>query len=166
MADSIYSLNKVMLIGNVGREPEMRFTPSGVPTTSFSVATSRRRRSPDGEYTDVTDWHNVVTWEKLAERMNELLTKGSKVYVEGRIETRSWEGQDGQKRFRTEIIAQDVKLLSPRGQRGGGEMGDDMNGYGRQSDEPVPMNGRQRAPKPAYAAGGGDDEDGAEDLPF
>src|SRR5947209_17755588 len=113
-------LNKVILIGNVGRAPEMRFTASGLPITTFSVATSRRRRSPDGEFSDETEWHSIVAWEKLAERLNEQLQKGTKVYVEGRIQTRSWEGQDGQKRYRTEIIANQVLTLSPRPRDGMG----------------------------------------------
>jgi len=147
MADSNYSLNKVMLIGNVGRAPEMRFTPSGVPTTSFSVATERRVKSPEGDWSSTADWHNIVTWEKLAERMNELLTKGSKVYIEGRIQTRSWQAQDGTKQFRTEIVANDVKLLTPRNNREGGS----MNGV------PAGMHDDM---------GPGQDSDSAEDLPF
>ncbi len=113
-----YSLNKVMLIGNVGRPPEMRFTASGIPTTQFSVATSRNRKTPEGEWVEETEWHNIVTWREQAERLNEQLQKGMKVYVEGRIQTRSWEGQDGQKRYRTEIIADQVMILTPRSRDG------------------------------------------------
>lgn len=114
------SLNKVMLIGNVGKAPEMRFTASGMPTTQFSVATSRRRRTPDNEWVDETEWHNIVLWDKLAERANEYVQKGTKIYIEGRLQTRSWEAQDGQKRYRTEIIANDFQLLSPRNRDGQG----------------------------------------------
>ena len=107
-------LNKVMIIGNVGRDPEMRYTPSGSAVTSFSVAVSRRWTTPDNQQRDETEWFNVVAWDKLAETCNQLITKGRKVYIEGRLQTRSWEGQDGQKRYRTEVIAQTMLLLDPR----------------------------------------------------
>lgn len=121
------SLNKVMLIGNVGRDPEMRYTQSGEPITTFSLATNRRTRGPDGQAHDDTEWHNIVAWGKLAEQCNEYLTKGRKVYIEGRIQNRSWDGQDGQKRFRTEIVANTMQMLDqrPRDDGGpGGERGD------------------------------------------
>ncbi|MCL5961262.1 MAG: single-stranded DNA-binding protein [Chloroflexi bacterium] len=107
-------LNKVMVIGNVGREPEMRYTQTGVPVTSFSVASSRRWTTPEGEQREETEWFNVVTWNKLAETASRYVSKGSKVYIEGRLQTRSWEGQDGQKRYRTEIVAQTMILLDSR----------------------------------------------------
>jgi len=105
------SLNKVMIIGNLGQDPEMRFTPAGNPVTSFSVAVNRVFKGPEGERKEETEWFNVVTWNNLAENCNRFLTKGQKVYVEGRLHSRSWEGQDGQKRFRTEIIANNVIFL-------------------------------------------------------
>ncbi|MGQ9677548.1 MAG: single-stranded DNA-binding protein [Chloroflexota bacterium] len=109
------SLNKVMIIGNVGRLPEMRYTPNGNPVTTFTVATNRRWLTPEGEPREETEWFNVVTWNKLAETCNQLITsKGIKVYVEGRLQTRSWEGQDGQKRTRTEVVAGSVILLDSR----------------------------------------------------
>src|SRR2546428_9860018 len=111
-------LNKVMLIGNVGRDPEMRYTPSGSAVTSFSVAVSRRWTTPENEVRDETEWFSVVAWDKLAETCNQLITKGRKVYVEGRLQTRSWEGQDGQKRYRTEVIASAMQLLDSRPQPG------------------------------------------------
>jgi single-strand DNA-binding protein len=98
-------LNKVMLIGNVGKDPEMRFTANGSAVTTFSVAANRNYRRPDGEWEKETEWFDVVTWNQLAERCSQNLQKGSRVYVEGRLHTRSWEGQDGQRRFRTEVIA-------------------------------------------------------------
>jgi len=107
------SLNKVMIIGNVGRDPELRYTPSGVPTATFSVAVNRRWNGPDGEAHEETEWFNVVTWTKLAERCVEMVTKGRKVYVEGRLQTRSWE-RDGVKHYRTEVIANTVTLLDSR----------------------------------------------------
>ena len=101
-------LNKVMLIGNIGKDPEMRFTANGSAVTTFSVATNRNFKRPDGEWEKETDWFDVVTWAQLAERCSQNLQKGSRVYVEGRLHTRSWEGQDGQRRYRTEIIANTV----------------------------------------------------------
>ena len=94
-------LNKVMIIGNLGRDPEMRYTPSGKPVTSFSVAVSRSYTKPEGERVETTDWFNVVAWGRLAEICSQFLVKGSLVYVEGRLETRSWEDENRQKHFRT-----------------------------------------------------------------
>jgi single-strand DNA-binding protein len=100
----------------------MRYTPNGKPVTSFSVAVSRSWMKPEGERTETTDWFNVVAWGRLAEICSQYLTKGSMVYVEGRLETRSWEGENGQKHFRTEIVAGDVNILDRRG-RGTEEAG-------------------------------------------
>lgn len=108
------SLNKVMIIGNLGNDPEMRFTPSGDPVTTFNVATNRVYNSPDGERKEETDWFSVVAWRRLAETCNQYLSKGQKVYCEGRLHTRSWDGQDGQKHFRTEIIANQVIFLDKK----------------------------------------------------
>ncbi|HZQ97269.1 MAG TPA: single-stranded DNA-binding protein [Chloroflexota bacterium] len=113
-------LNKVMIIGNVGRDPEMRYTPSGSAVTSFSVAVSRRWTTPENEVRDETEWFNVVAWNKLAETCNSLITKGRKVYIEGRLQTRSWEGPDGQKKYRTELIASTMLLLDSRPREAGG----------------------------------------------
>ena len=112
-------LNKVMIIGNVGRDPEMRYTPGGSAVTSFSVAVSRRWTTPENEVRDETEWFNVVAWNKLAETCNSLITKGRKVYIEGRLQTRSWEGTDGQKKYRTEVIASTMLLLDSRPREGG-----------------------------------------------
>jgi single-strand DNA-binding protein len=109
------SLNKVMIIGNLGSEPEMRFTPGGNPVTSFNVATNRTYNTPDGERKEETEWFRIVTWSRLAETCNQILTKGQRVYVEGRLHTRSWEGQDGQKHSRTEVIANRVLFLDKKG---------------------------------------------------
>ena len=105
------SLNKVMIIGNVGGDPEMRFTPNGHPVTSFRVATNWVYTTPEGERKQETEWFSVVTWNRLAEQCNQFLTKGRLVYVEGRLRTRAWEGQDGQKRYRSEVIASRVTFL-------------------------------------------------------
>ena len=110
------SLNKVMIIGNVGSEPEMRFIASGKPVTTFSVATNRVYSSADGERKEETEWFNVVVWNKLAELCNQFLGKGRLVYVEGRLRTRSWDGQDGQKHYRTELIGEQVTFLDKSGQ--------------------------------------------------
>jgi len=107
----MFSLNKVMIIGNVGTEPEMRFTPNGNPVTSFRVATNRVYTTPEGERKQETEWFGVVSWNRLAENCNQFLTKGRLVYVEGRLHTRTWESQDGQKRSRAEIIANQVLFL-------------------------------------------------------
>ena len=109
------SLNKVMLIGNVGNDPEMRFTPSGSPVTSFRIATNRVFSTPEGEKKQETDWFTVVAWNKLAEQCNQFLNKGKLVYVEGRLRNRSWDGTDGQKHFRTEVIASRVTFLDRQG---------------------------------------------------
>jgi single-strand DNA-binding protein len=107
-----------MLIGRLTRDPEMRYTPSGQPVTSFSIATNRYASGPDGERREFTDYHNVVAWNigkrNLAELVANYLKKGSLVYVEGRLQTRTWEGQDGQKRRATEVVANDVQFLETR----------------------------------------------------
>jgi len=113
------SLNKVMLMGRLTKDPEMRYTPSGQPVTSFSIATNRYSSGADGERKEFTDYHNIVAWNigkrNLAQQVADYLRKGSLVYVEGRLQTRSWEGQDGQKRRATEVVANDVQFLEPRG---------------------------------------------------
>jgi single-strand DNA-binding protein len=122
-------LNKVQIIGNLGRDPEMRYTPNGKPVTSFTVAVSRSWVKQEGERMErmeKTEWFNVVAWERLAEICNQYLVKGSPVYVEGRLETRSWEAENGQKHFRTEIIANEVIILDRRGRTGEEELGEAM----------------------------------------
>jgi single-strand DNA-binding protein len=98
-------LNKVLIIGHVGREPEMRHTPKGRPVTSFSVATNHSWTSAEGERHEETEWFNVVAWGNLAEVCKSQLTKGQQIYIEGRLQTRGWEDQSGKKHFRTEIVA-------------------------------------------------------------
>jgi single-strand DNA-binding protein len=109
-------LNKVMIIGHVGREPEMRYTPSGRPVTSFSVATSRSWTSAEGERREETEWFNVVAWGNLAEICKSHLSKSQQVYVEGRLQTRGWEDENGKKHFRTELVANEMILLGDRRQ--------------------------------------------------
>lgn len=107
-------LNKVMVIGHLGRDPEMRYTPSGRPVTTFSVATSRSWHSADGERHEETEWFNVVAWGSLAEICNQHLRKGQQVYVEGRLQTRRWEDGDGNKHFTTELVAKEMIMLGDR----------------------------------------------------
>jgi len=107
-------LNKVMIIGQLGRDPEMRYTPSGRPVTSFSVATTRSWTSSEGDRREETEWFNVVAWGNLAEICKQYLRKGQPVYVEGRLQTRGWEDQEGKKHFRTELVANEVIILSER----------------------------------------------------
>ncbi|MDE3095141.1 MAG: single-stranded DNA-binding protein [Chloroflexota bacterium] len=104
-------LNKVMLIGNVGKDPEMRYTANGSAVTTFSLACNRTFTGADGERREETDWFDIVTWTKLAELCSQFLQKGRQAYVEGRLHTRSWEGPDGQKRYKTEVVAQTVLFL-------------------------------------------------------
>ena len=108
------SVNKVILIGNLGRDAETKFTPSGVPRTTFSIATSRRWKDQQtGEWREETDWHNVVLWRQ--ENLANYLTKGKQIYVEGRLQTRSYDDRDGNKRYMTEVVADNVILLGGRG---------------------------------------------------
>jgi single-strand DNA-binding protein len=129
------SLNKVMVIGNLGTDPEMRFTPNGNPVTSFRIASSRTYTAPDGERKQETEWFTVVTWSKLAEQCNQFLSKGRRAYVEGRLRTRSWEGQDGQKRFTTEIVANRVIFLDRPGTAPLPEEGEEAIGEDVQPEE-------------------------------
>jgi single-strand DNA-binding protein len=114
-------LNKVMLIGNVGKDPEMRYTANGSDVTTFSLAVNRNFQSTEGERREETDWFEIVTWNKLAELCSQFLQKGRQAYVEGRLHTRSWEGQDGQKKYRTEVVAQTVLFLGSAPGSGGGQ---------------------------------------------
>lgn len=107
-------LNKVMIIGHLGRDPEMRYTPSGRPVTTFSVATSRSWHSADGERHEETEWFNVVTWGSLAEICNQYLRKGQQVYIEGRLQTRRWDDAEGNKHFTTELVAKEMIMLGER----------------------------------------------------
>ena len=104
-------INKVILVGRLGRDPELRYTPSGTAVANFSVATDERWSNAGGEAQSRTEWHNIVVWSKLAEICNQYLTKGRLVFIEGRIQTRDWEDKDGNKRRTTEIVASDMKML-------------------------------------------------------
>jgi single-strand DNA-binding protein len=108
-------VNKVILVGNLGRDPELRSTPSGQQVASFSLATNRRWRDRDGNRQEQTEWHNIVCWGRQAEVAGQYLTKGKQIYVEGRLQTRSWEDrQSGEKRYRTEIVCDNFQMLGQR----------------------------------------------------
>lgn len=111
---SMASLNKVMIIGNLGKDPEIRTTPSGQTVATFSVATSEKFKNKSGEQEERTEWHNIVLWGKLAEIAGQYLTKGKTVYIEGRVQTRKWEGKDGQDRYTTEIVGDKMQMLGGR----------------------------------------------------
>ena len=117
------SLNKVMLIGNLTRDPEMRYTPAGTAVCTFGVATNRQWTTESGEKKEDAEFHNIVAWNKLAEICAQLLKKGRKVYVEGRLQTRSWQGQDGTQKQRTEVVINDMVILDKKTEDvGGGEI--------------------------------------------
>jgi len=110
-------VNKVILIGNLGRDPELRYTPSGVPVATFTVATTEEWRDKNtGEKQEHTEWHRIVAWRRLGEICGEYLHKGSKVYIEGKLRTRAWEDRDGNTRYTTEIVAQTLQILTPKGE--------------------------------------------------
>lgn len=106
--------NLVILIGNLGADPELKYTQSGSPVATLSLATTERRKGQDGQVQELTEWHRVICWQRLAEICGEYLAKGSKVYIEGRLQTRKWRDQHGQDRYTTEIIAREMKMLSHR----------------------------------------------------
>jgi single-strand DNA-binding protein len=111
------SVNKVILLGNVGKDPEVKFLPSGLPVANLTLATSDRFKDKAGEWQDRTEWHNLTAYQRVAEIIRDYVKKGNKLYVEGRIQTRSWDDQaSGQKKYRTEIIVNDIVLLSGRGE--------------------------------------------------
>jgi single-strand DNA-binding protein len=107
-------LNKVLIIGRLGKDPEMRYTPGGSPVTTFSVAAGRQWKDGNGELHEETEWFNVVTWNKLAEICHEHLRKASRVYIEGRLQTRQWQDQEGASHYRTEVVASDMIMLDSR----------------------------------------------------
>jgi single-strand DNA-binding protein len=165
------SLNKVMLIGNVGRDPEMRYTANGTAQTSFSIAVNRNFRGPDGEWKEETEWFNIVAWRDLAERLSQNVVKGRQVYVEGRLQTRTWDDDQGVKHYRTEVIANSVLLLGPRERGAEGGDGEDFGaggggGYGGRSGGGGGFGrGGGRAGGGFRGGGGGGDVD-PDDLPF
>ena len=145
------SVNKVILIGNLGKDPELRYTPGGAAVTNFSIATNERWKDKSGQSQERTEWHNIVLWGRLAEIANDYLKKGSPVYIEGRLQTRSWEDRDGNKRYTTEVVGNQMQMLG-RAEGGGG---------GRESGPPEGGVGPGPAPEGDSGADKVDD-----DLPF
>ena len=149
------SLNKVMLIGNLGKDAETRHTPSGTAVTNFSLATTSRFKDQMGEWRDRTEWHDIVLWR--AENVAPYLKKGKKVFIEGRLQTRSWEGQDGQKRYRTEVVCDPFGLVLLGGRDGpadGGQGGYRQSGrYGQRSQGGFDQGGQGDGS--GYGQGGG-----------
>ena len=117
------SVNKAIIVGNLGRDPEVRYTQAGQAVCNFSVATNERWRDKSGNDQEQTEWHRVVTWGKLAEICGEHLAKGRTVYVEGRLQTREWTDKQGEKKFSTEVVARDVQFLDRGGRQGGADRG-------------------------------------------
>ena len=159
--------NKMIAIGNVGRDPEMRYTPNGNAVTSFSVATGRTYTTRDGERREETEWFTVTAWNRLAETCNQYVVKGMRVYVEGRLKSDSWVGNDGQTRFRNEIVANEVKFLNRPQQSGGyGEPGSG-GGYGGGGDYGGGGGGYGAGGDYGYGGDMPSDEPGnADDLPW
>lgn len=112
------SVNKVILVGNLGKDPELRYTPSGAAVATFSLATTERFKGKDGQMQEKTEWHNIVVWRQLAEICGKYLHKGKQIYVEGRIQTRSYDDRDGNKRYITEIVADQMQMLGRAGEEG------------------------------------------------
>lgn len=117
---SVRSLNKVQLIGNLTKDPELRYTTAGTPVATFGVATNKSWKDQDGNTKEVAEFHNIVAWNKMAEICQQLLAKGMKVYIEGSLSTRSWEADDGSTRYKTEIRVDDMILLDSKGRQGAG----------------------------------------------
>ncbi|NLW32277.1 MAG: single-stranded DNA-binding protein [Fibrobacter sp.] len=133
-------INKAILIGNLGKDPELRYTPAGQPVASFTLATTERWTDRNGQRQDRTEWHNIVAWGKLAELVNQYLKKGRSAYVEGRITTRSWDDRDGNKKYRTEIVANQIQFLGSGSSSNGADydsvLENNNSGINQQGSEP------------------------------
>jgi single-strand DNA-binding protein len=138
------SLNKVMLIGNLGKDPEVRYTTSGTAVASFSLATSEKFKNKTGEWEERTEWHNVTLWGRLAEIAGEYLAKGKTVYIEGRLQTRKWQDRDGRDRYTTEVVADKMQMLSGRGESGG------RQGAGKAAEESAGFGGTPGHEEPSF----------------
>ena len=156
------SVNKVILIGNLGRDPETRYMPDGGAITNISVATTDVWKDKNGEKQEKTEWHRVAFFGKLAEIAGEYLKKGSQVYVEGRLQTRKWQDKDGQDKYTTEIVANVMQMLGSRQGMGGAGAG----GGGGERDAGEREGGSRAAAKPAGKPAGGKFEDFEDDIPF
>jgi single-strand DNA-binding protein len=162
------SLNKAMIIGNLGRDPEMRYTPSGQAVTQFTVAVNRNYKGQSGEWQEETEWFRVVVWGQQAERAAEHLRKGNKVYIEGRLQTRQWEDQTGAKRYTTELVANQVTNLERRVRDESSEDGAPPPGGATRPTRPATAAPASASAEPAPADGGGEkfDDGNFDDLPF
>ena len=134
-------INKVILIGNLGADPEIKFTQNGAPVATFTVATTEKWKDKDGQVQEQTEWHRIVAWQRLAEICGEYLAKGSRVYIEGKLQTRKWKDQSDNDRYTTEIVAREMKMLSPKGIKSGGQSSPGPEGHdgGDSYPEPPPM---------------------------
>lgn len=158
------SLNKVMLIGNLTRDPEMRYTPQGTAVVTFGIATNRTWTTESGEKKEDVEFHNVVAWNKLAEICSQLLKKGRKVYVEGRLSTRSWQGTDGSQKQRTEVVISDMVILDKKSDEPAGDM--DIPDMSQVNDSQA-VDSAEDSKKPAKKAKEEvTDEVNEEDIPF
>lgn len=162
------SVNKVILVGNLGRDPEVRYMPNGEAVCNFSIATTDSWKDKSGQKQERTEWHNIVMYRKLAEIAGEYLKKGRPVYVEGRLQTRKWQTKEGQDRYTTEIIADQMQMLGGRDSGSSNASYDDMNQDQDRDQGAAPV--RQSAPaaqaaKPA-AAGGSSFDEFDDDIPF
>ncbi len=158
------SVNKVILVGNLGRDPEVRYTPNGSAVCNVTIATSRVRKNKEsGDKSEDTEWHRVVFFDKLAEIAGEYLKKGRSVYVEGRLQTRKWTDKDGVEKYTTEIVASEMQMLGSReGMGGGAAGGDEGGGYERSASAARPA--AAAANRPAAKSSGFSDMD--DDIPF
>jgi len=159
------SVNKVIIIGNLGRDPEVRYTPNGSAVCNVGIATTRTWKAKDsGDKVEETEWHRVVFYDRLAEIAGEYLKKGRSVYVEGRLKTRKWQDKDGAEKYTTEIIAEEMKMLGGREGMGGGadEGGGEPSGYG---NRPQPASRPPAAARPAPKSSTGFDNMD-DDIPF
>ncbi len=156
-------VNKVILIGNLGQDPEVKYMPNGGAVTNVTIATSESWKDKStGEQKEKTEWHRVVFFQRLAEIVGEYLKKGSKVYIEGKLQTRKWQDQSGNDRYTTEIVANEMQMLDSRGGSGGG--GGNFNQSPSQSSGAAPQQQQQQQPAAAPAGGGMGDFD--DDIPF
>lgn len=158
-------VNKVFLLGNVGKDPEIRATQGGMTIASFTLATADRQKGQDGQWTDKTEWHNLVCFQRTAEIVRDYVKKGTQIFVEGKIQTRSWDDKEsGQKKYRTEILVNDLSLLGGGQGRGGTEEGAGSRGSGGYSKSNTASYDRQ--PAPAAAPDYGDTGITDDDIPF
>lgn len=157
------SINKVILIGNLGRDPEVRFMPNGDAVCNFSIATTDSWKDKGGQKQERTEWHNIVMYRKLAEIAGEYLKKGRPVYLEGRLQTRKWE-KEGVERYTTEIICDQMQMLGSRDDQGGGDQTQQQSRPSQQRPAAQPSTATRSQPAPASSYGGFDDFE--DDIPF